>query len=294
MVSKYKGDEITVDQFAALLDSQPYFEKRKLAYKHFRPRLTRFLYKYRSIDPKDKESIDRIRDILVRGNLYLSSPKDFNDPFDMSANIVFIGDVRSKLKRVMLLVKSQGIKYKDRHAHIKNIMKKSDDEFQAIVESSYDNNLTNAGVYSFAGDPRNILLWSHYAKNHTGICIQFERMRDFNSLGQAIRVDYSDVYPEIDWYNRHVETLTTTILRKHEGWTYEKEERIILPDFADRRLRIDTGAITAVIFGCRAPNNVIDSVKSLLDERAKSRKTPLKLYKAIQHKTKYALSILKY
>ncbi|MCG7978241.1 MAG: DUF2971 domain-containing protein [Candidatus Thiodiazotropha endolucinida] len=294
MVSKYKGDEITLDQLAAYLDSRPYFERRLLTYKHLRPRLPRFLYKYRSLDPENKESVKRIRDILVHGDLYLSSPVDFNDPFDMSANIVLTGGVRSKLNRIKLLAKSHGVKFKDRKEYIQNFMTKSNDELQDILEKSYSEHLSNVGVYSFAGDPKNILMWSHYARDHTGICIQFERIRNLKNLGQAMQVEYSEIYPEIDWFNKHVETLTTTVLRKHIGWSYEKEERIILPNSARKYLSINADAITAVIFGCKVSQNVIESVQNLIDERDKISLNPVKLYKADQHKSKYALSIFKY
>ncbi|MES9950069.1 MAG: DUF2971 domain-containing protein [Candidatus Thiodiazotropha sp.] len=294
MASKYKGNKIALDELSTYLDSHPYFERRLLTYKHLTPRLPRFLYKYRSLDPADKDSVNRIRATIVYGDLYLSSPTKFNDPFDMSTNIVLTGGIRSKLKRVKLLAKSQGVSRKERKEYIKNFMRKSNDELRFILEKSYDEHLSNVGVYSFAGDPRNILMWSHYAKDHTGICIQFERIRDLRIFGQALKVEYSDVYPEIDWFNSHAESLANAVLRKHPDWSYEQEERIILPDSAGKLLKIDSRAITAVVFGCRTPDKVIEEVHNLSKERSKLRKRPLKFYKAVQHKTKYALSICKY
>ncbi|MET0000060.1 MAG: DUF2971 domain-containing protein [Candidatus Thiodiazotropha lotti] len=294
MTSKYKGNEINLDQLARHLDSKPYSEKRILAYKHIRSRLPRFLYKYRSIDPNNEDSLRRIQDIIVGCNVYLSSPADFNDPFDMSANIILKGGIRNKIKRLRLLAKSQAIRYKDRAELVKTYMSKTNDELLKILEKTYIEHITDIGVCSFAGTPKSILMWSHYAFNHTGICIQFERIRDLKSLGQALKVEYSGDYPEIDWINKHIETLTTTVLRKHSDWSYEKEERIILPNAAGKLLRLNAKAITGVILGCKAPRNVIETIQSLIAESEQTNKNNIKLYKAVKHKSRYALSILKY
>lgn len=46
-----------------------------------------FLYKYFGFDHTSQTSIDRLRQIILDSQLWLSSPVDFNDPFDMSSYV---------------------------------------------------------------------------------------------------------------------------------------------------------------------------------------------------------------
>jgi hypothetical protein len=48
--------------------------------------IPRFLYKFRAA-PDTSDSIRSITDILLNSTLWLSSPTDFNDPFDMAVKI---------------------------------------------------------------------------------------------------------------------------------------------------------------------------------------------------------------
>lgn len=83
----------------------------------------RFLYKFRSFIASDPESVDRVRDVIVRSRLWLSSASDFNDPFDMSASVTIPSDpvaVRAILDGIF---KQTNIKYPERQKLISNVMK---------------------------------------------------------------------------------------------------------------------------------------------------------------------------
>jgi Protein of unknown function (DUF2971) len=78
-----------------------------------------------------------------------------------------------------------------------------------------------------AGDPRSVLMWSHYGGEHYGVCLQFEVSRDPMTLMRAVSVDYVDHFKRINWvggdYHRAVgETFTS----KHIQWSDEVEHRI--------------------------------------------------------------------
>ncbi len=78
------------EQFQTLVDDLaqlPYRERRQILWHRQKPRLARFYYKFRALVPNDNKSVDHMRDIIVRSKFWLSSPLDFNDPFDMSANL---------------------------------------------------------------------------------------------------------------------------------------------------------------------------------------------------------------
>ena len=79
-------------------------ELRQLSYKERRGMFAcqtypRYLYKFKAIPDKDSAHLE---DILLHSRLYLSSPRQFNDPFDMAADIVAVGtlaDLHAKIDR---------------------------------------------------------------------------------------------------------------------------------------------------------------------------------------------------
>src|ERR1700729_1649096 len=67
------------------------------------------------------------------------------------------------------------------------------DRLIAQLRESFAEQRRKFGVCCFcAGDPRNVLMWSHYAGAHFGICLQFETARDPPTLMRALRVPYVD------------------------------------------------------------------------------------------------------
>ena len=180
------------------INSLSYFERRLEIRRFVNPIQSRFLYKYRAIDPYNDESIDRVRDIVVRSRLWLSSPFDFNDPFDMSAKFVIQGTEQERRERFIEILTNQGISRNDRKLRLKNMMKKSRKSLENELAGIYKNRADGVGIYSFAGDPRNILMWSHYSRDHSGVCLQFERAKDFLTMSGAIKVEYAAEYPVIN------------------------------------------------------------------------------------------------
>ena len=75
------------DEYVRYLEGLGYRQRRKFLASR-KSTACRFLYKFRSIVPSDATSVERMRDILVQCRLRLSSPAEFNDPFDMAGKLV--------------------------------------------------------------------------------------------------------------------------------------------------------------------------------------------------------------
>src|ERR1700704_4213195 len=58
----------------------------------------RFLYKFRRL--QNATDTTRLREIIVRSELWLSSPETLNDPFDMSARLVSDDTVTARRHRI--------------------------------------------------------------------------------------------------------------------------------------------------------------------------------------------------
>ena len=189
-----------LEDWIAYAGALPYFQRRLELANRVDPRLSRFIYKYRTVDPDSVESIQRTKDILVHGRLWLSSPMDFNDPFDMSARIVAKGNKADRHTRMSEMARKHGASRNERRQKAKAFAKAPIKKLEEDLSIVYGANLKQMGVFCFAGDPRSILMWSHYASKHTGICIQFERARDFTVLSGVLPVDYCVEYPTVIGY----------------------------------------------------------------------------------------------
>ncbi len=256
------------------------------------PRLLRFLYKYRTLAPANEQSVDHLRDILVRSRFWLSSPEDFNDPFDMAAKYIAKGTQKETQARIRKLLKRQpNMKWKERFRETPKLVAKPGTELATMAQTAHDRIAKNAGVCSFAGDPRSILMWSHYGANHEGFCIQFEFARDVETFSQALPVEYNDEHPEINWITEFDEKVRSTVLRKHSSWRYELESRIVRLDAARQYLSFQPKALRAIIIGCRVKEPTLSKLRKLLTERcSRGLHLPI-MYSAMKHDSRYQLVI---
>lgn len=292
-----------VDGLHAALMRRDYVARRQFIYHKMRPRPPRFLYKFRTLqkiatpgpgDPSiDQQSLDRLRAIIIDSHLRLSSPEEFNDPFDMGARWVVEGSAPERLNRFNSLIRQQmpSLSFKKRSEAVRHLMTAPLSDLLPVLQESFRVQRRRFGVYCFAGDPRNVLMWSHYADNHTGICLQFERTRDLIVYSRALTVDYVDEYPVINWIAGMGNALSTTFTRKHTRWRYEDERRILADGQAGRYVNVRPDSLTGLIFGCRSDENVRAAVGDILAERIAAGLSPVRVYYARQNPNCYDLDI---
>lgn len=278
-------------EYLEYLSELPYFDRRIDINNRFKPKPKRFIYKYKSIDINNNKSKDRIRDLLLKSKLWLSSPEQFNDPFDLSAKIIIQSKGKELRKRYTELYKQNGLSYKEREHFVKIQMRQPKNEFENTLQQIFKKNMEKCGVFSFAGDPRNILMWSHYSNNHTGLCIQFEPAKDILIFSGALPVDYTSEYPVIDWVNDFQNSMSNLLLRKYEGWSYEDEYRIIQINNAKTYLKFNPKTISRIILGCKVSSDIKQFINETLIERKANGLPPVQILYAKKHKSKYHLHI---
>lgn len=246
------------------------------------------LYKYRAI--ATGAEIDRLRAILIDSELYLSSRSQFNDPFDARAVALVTENGPARMRWARSLATRVGVTYKQR---LEFMSKMSDQQFaKARALLALNTTLDGSGIFSFAGDPRDILMWSHYGASHTGICLRFEIARDPETLLRALPVQYSEQYPVIDWITAdYADRTIDALLTKSPHWRYERERRIVLDGAAGKFLPFLPGALTHVIYGCKTPLPAIATVRDLLSERARAGKPSVKELYARQSPNQFSLGI---
>lgn len=247
------------------------------------------LYKYTGFDESSQDSIRRLEDVVLRSTIYLSSPRDFNDPFDMSAFFDFSGTPQEKRERIKAILKrlKPELGYVKREQEITRSLSEPEQLINS-AESAFQQQIDKAGVYCLTSDPRHILMWSHYARNHKGLCFQFSVPSDIYTFCAAMRMDYSEEYPVVRWINDDHRELQQMILRKSKLWKYEDEYRIVSIGNAGRHLKFRPQALSAIIFGCNCADSTRQAVIEMLRRRQVDAPPP-RLFQAEKHPKNYEL-----
>lgn len=180
------------------------------------------LHKYISVDSSDK--IDRLKRLLS-GWLYFATPLNFNDPFEMSPLLVAPG--RDVLEQAFVKIgwTAQGLSRAARRKVLAGIETSLSSNPQPAVSKEW---LKSIGVACFSTVSDDLLMWAHYAANHTGICIGFDSSHTPFSTARA--VEYAQERPRIPSIRVLQEDellVRNVLLRKSEHWAYEKEWRAV-------------------------------------------------------------------
>jgi hypothetical protein len=265
---------------------------RRHVLKQFKPEpLPPFLYKYFSSN--QAYSHQNLRDVIVESVLRMNPPSEFNDPFEMRAHILMNGTEEERLARFESLARQQAphLGWRALQARIQALMSGTQEDFTPTWQQSLKNIREETGVYCFAGSAKNTLMWSHYASNHKGVCLQFERVRDLAILSHAIQVRYTPDLPVLNWIVGFHEGIGDMLFAKHPCWEYERESRILIYGQAGRYLPFGPQALRKLILGCRAEAAFVEAVNGWLEERAAIGHPSIDVYFARQHPKKYRLVV---
>jgi hypothetical protein len=264
-----------------------YWQRRLIRKRQGSPR---FLYKYRGFVAEfDKQNL---RDTIVHSVFRLSRPTEFNDPFDMHCRFVAAATEQEKFARFTTMVDEQmthPASSTQKQIAVNNLMAESQQALEERFHLSVAGVRQTTGVHCFAGTPRSVLMWSHYADKHRGVCLQFDTSRDFPLLSQALPVTpvAGEDLPSVNFIVGFKDQILGMLISKHEGWEYEKERRIIWLDQGGRYVDIRHDSLRSIILGLHVSDESIEFICELLAERAAAGLPSVRVLRAHAHPTKY-------
>jgi hypothetical protein len=201
-----------------------------------RPHLTR-LYKYSPISANTLKA-------LALDSAWYPKVETLNDPYDCRATVQ--NDLTDD--RILSIAKKRGFSASTRNTVLDEVRRRCVEYWEAINDC-----LLKVGVLSLSEINDSITMWGHYARSHTGICIEFERTKE-NLLGiGGIEVEYSGYrrYKASEFLDKGSHEVIAYLLEiighKTSDWRYEHEWRAA-SDVGDRYGPMP-GNITSVIFG---------------------------------------------
>ncbi|MCU1079896.1 MULTISPECIES: DUF2971 domain-containing protein [Stenotrophomonas] len=226
-----------------------------------------FLYKYRSFN---RFLLQELCDSAT----FFSSPVNFNDPLDSRPTLV--NDLETpRAERLLEDLFKERWPTRDVAQELKHCQHMATEHASTLSEReiAYRRELkhqielvildwtASRGVLSLASSWSCPLMWSHYADQHMGICLEYATA---NHVAGSIRqvsydkprsIKMSDVAKwrlEADPIARE-RVIETAFLSKAPAWAYEKEWRVLAKASSSRGAPFD---LSAIYFGARCPSAV--------------------------------------
>jgi hypothetical protein len=261
----------------------------------------RQLYHYEPFESKYLE------DALTRNRVHFSNPENFNDPWDSYPwfDPVGVKDPTCRARWVQFfepLFQTLPADLRDA-APQAGWPQNSELLIKAIENMTASTRKIIAErwrIYCLTPHPDSPLMWSHYADKHNGICLEFDA-RD-KVIGRAFQVVYSDAVPVLDGHSltESEEIADKILLSKSSEWSCENEYRILARDSqADSEqlkvlkitdndfLTLPSGALTAIVAGCRAD---LHRIKALVQKFAPN----LNIKRAVRSPDRYKIYVEDY
>ena len=226
------------------------------------------LFKYMQWNEQTKSS-------LTQGTFWFSSPAKFNDPIDcgislntkgntpfftdlITAGLSEIGKATddsirdpNKINSITEKVKQFASSISGNATTISTEMREANEDQIAYMHLKEKFSLS--GIFSLSELGDNILMWSHYAQQHEGICVEFERAST-NVLGamdctQPVPIINARLYRTAK-NKEKTEVEHSLVLTKAADWTYEREWRIVKNGCANSIQQLDC-KIRSITLGLR-------------------------------------------
>lgn len=121
----------------------------------------------------------------------------------------------------------------------------------------------------FSETYKQVLMWSHYAQKHKGVCLGFNvkpiqhisSSEDFFVHG----VNYPNQVVPVDYFSDIAQVVKHWVFTKAPCWAYEKEVRAVMNGMpASSDIQFDKACLKEIYFGCRTTANQRSSLTKLL------------------------------
>lgn len=215
------------------------------------------IYKYHKVN-------QHLFDLLMNGQLWFSHQNELNDPYDCKyalSDSLLVSLLKSSsdtfLKDLKERVPSDNFMSQDKFFDIIFPVLKSNELMEKFYTMLFGEML-GWNVCCFTTNPLNEIMWSHYAENNKGVCLEFDLSKTPELHEKLFPVNYTDTFPEIN----SIDELSDALLTKRTAWSKEVEWRILSNVKGGKVFNKDS--LTAIYFGCNVSTFTIDNIRKTI------------------------------
>jgi Protein of unknown function (DUF2971) len=239
--------------------------------------------------------------IIKDGTIKFTRPSELNDPFDSDPEIdanKYLSSNKVSRKILRKVGDDLGLSPAQRLQQKPKMLKNVEN---AIKNGEFGQPLGNwVGICSLTRNPLNLLMWAHYAKDHTGFVTEFcipstqEKFNEAEALEWLVplEVEYSKEKPIIDPNDDNRKICEKSFLVKGYDWKYEQEVRVLdsyrgygIHPFDRKRI------LKSVIAGMKMCDEHFNQLKNAVETMNNELNINVKVYKATPLRGKFALFV---
>lgn len=242
---------------------------------------------------------------LVNGEFWCAKPHTFNDPLDCGLQLLNEITVEAFVKLLEQYAKvARERKDSEKEKAFQKAIKQAQsgeipatellNKLAELERDAFAKKIQRIGILSLSEVNDNILMWSHYAEQHRGLCVELPRVSQ-NMLAKnehTLPVRYSVKKPIISVNEQLLgdESLKKEIKRsliytKSADWAYEREWRFVAEE-GNKTTKLDA-KVASIIFGFKMPIEHRRTIANLLKGAGK-----IKFKEAILKKDEFGIDIV--
>ena len=227
-----------------------------------------YLYKYVPLN-------GHTRDIFRFEELFFAHPlTHFNDPFDSRISPSFAGTREEYLKAVTEFFQILKYDITPEEIRLQAAVAFENQNFfwGEFADKMLRDTQATTGILSLTKKNDDILMFSHYAVGHRGLCLGFSTAPAYYHfyIGQGgsrntFRVIYPESYEPPGLVGDNLTKVALWMARtKAPPWSYEEEWRVMVNTWHGH-YRFEPSMLRTVIFGCLMPESDKQEVRDLLE-----------------------------
>jgi hypothetical protein len=247
------------------------------------------LYKYSSLQAP---RLAWARDTIVDREVYFADPTTFNDPFECRFLFSMTGtDAQwDQFLRRPEVAAEHGLAPGVEPTPEQMAQWKSNALTGATgISEKFRQNIPNdVAVLCLSEQPDDILLWSHYADSHRGVCFGFSVGDDPLFAQEIAKVTYQNNFPICEYFDQPEDVERIAFSTKSSQWSYEAEWRVIRVDTGPGTYQFAPGTLRDVILGSEIDPS---DRKSIEEYVSAAPAPPIALWLAERVQGQYALTI---
>ncbi len=213
------------------------------------------IYKYVNFETATK--------IVSNSNLQYSSFLNFNDPFDLTPDLI---STDLTIAEATTILTNQMAGDKEEIAALIDFNSKRNDFFSTITHQAIRELMSDIGITCFSKSFHKTLMWSHYADKHNGICLGFSFEEPGEKGFMQLDIKYADSIIPVNFFHDPLHSIYNWIFTKSSIWNYEEEVRRVhisktgLLPFQKHELK-------EIYFGLKVSDENLELFRKLLHEK---------------------------